>query len=70
MAKPMKPAPTDAAMSLRLPSELMKRIDGLIPSLAATAVGEGETRLSRSWVVRRALEVGVEELERRARKAR
>jgi hypothetical protein len=38
--------------------------------IAAAALSEGETRVSRSWALRRALAVGVEELERHARKAR
>jgi len=46
------------------------RLAALIPSIAIAAVAEGETRVSRSWALRRALEVGVEELERRARKVR
>jgi hypothetical protein len=69
MAKRMKVSP-DAAVSLRLPTDLLRRVDALIPSIAITAVSEGETRVSRSWTLRRALEVGVEELERRARKTR
>jgi hypothetical protein len=69
MPKRMKVSP-DAAVSLRLPTDLLRRIDALIPSIAIAAVSEGETRVSRSWALRRALEVGVEELERRGRRAR
>jgi hypothetical protein len=68
-AKPMKPSP-DTAISLRLPAALLRRADGLITFVAASAVAGGETRISRSMVLRHAIEVGIEELERRARKAR
>jgi hypothetical protein len=65
----MRPSP-DTAISLRLPAALLRRADALIAFVAAPAVASGETRISRSMVLRHAIEVGMDEIERRARKAR
>ena len=68
MTKQSKKAPhvaSDAALSLRLPTELLQRADALIPSLATEAVARGETRVSRSIVVKRAIEEGLAVLEGR-----
>jgi hypothetical protein len=58
------PAP-DAALSFRVPADLIDRADALIPHLATEAVAQGFTRVSRSVVVKRALAEGLAVLERK-----
>ena len=50
-------------MSVRVPADIVKRLDALVQPLAADAVMQGFTRMSRSLVAKRALLEGLRVLE-------
>jgi hypothetical protein len=56
---------SDVPLSVRVPSEIVKRLDALIQPLASDAVAQGFTRMSRSLVAKRALLEGLRVLEQR-----
>lgn len=69
MAKGKLPA-SDAAISIRLPTDIIKRADALVAALAREAADQGITRVGRSVVIKRALLEGLRVLEERYRPSR
>jgi hypothetical protein len=69
MRKRAKASPlSESPVTLRLPAELLKRIDALVPQVAADSdVATMLGGVSRSAVIRYALLEGVKALERRHR---
>ena len=67
---PMKEGPSDAALSIRVPTQMIARADALIPALAAEGIKRGQTHASRSLVIKAALEEGLKVLEQRHGKPR
>jgi hypothetical protein len=65
-----QPAASDAALSIRLPADIIKRADALVPLITDEAMAHGFTRVSRSVVVKRALLEGLRVLEDRYRPSR
>jgi hypothetical protein len=65
MVKRGKLPASDAALSLRLPVDMVKRADALIPALAKEAAEQGFTRTTRAVVIKRALLEGLRVLEER-----
>jgi hypothetical protein len=55
----------DAQLSLRLPTALRKRLDSLVPRLAADPKLSAQGTVKSSVVVRLALELGLTALERK-----
>jgi hypothetical protein len=62
--KAMKPA-SDAALSIRIPVEFLRRADALIPAVAAEGIKQGQTHASRSLVIKRAIDEGLKVLEQK-----
>src|SRR5215475_3112476 len=58
---------SDVPLSVRVPGDIVKRLDALVQPLAADAVAQGFTRMSRSLVAKRALLEGLRVLEERYR---
>src|SRR5215475_13623313 len=50
---------SDAAISIRLPTDIIKRADALVAPLAQEAALQGITRVGRSVVIKRALIEGL-----------
>jgi hypothetical protein len=66
----MKPA-SDAALSIRVPLEYLRRADALIPMIATEGLARGQTHASRSLVIKQAIDEGLKVMEARAaRKSR
>jgi hypothetical protein len=65
--KPMKPAASDAALSIRVPVDVLRRADALIAPLVAEGIKHGQTHASRSLVIKAAIEEGLKVLEARHR---
>jgi hypothetical protein len=61
---------SDAAISIRLPTDIIKRADALVAPLAHEAAQQGITRVGRSIVIKRALLEGLRVLEDRYRPSR
>jgi len=61
---------SDAAISIRLPTDIIKRADALVAPLAHEAAAQGITRVGRSVVIKRALLEGLRVLEERYRPSR
>lgn len=70
MSKRTKLPASDAAISIRLPTDIIKRADALVDPLAREAAGQGITRAGRSVVMKRALLEGLQVLEARYRPSR
>lgn len=70
MAKRSKLPASDAAISIRLPTDIIKRADALVAALATEAAAQGITRVGRSVVIKRALLEGLQVLEQRYRPSR
>ena len=70
VAKHKKVPLSDAALSVRTPADIVKRLDALIQPLAADAMTQGFTRVSQSVVAKRALLEGLRVPEERYRPAR
>ena len=70
MAKLKKVPLSDTALSVRVPADIVKRLDALIQPLVADAMSQGFTRMSRSVVAKRALLEGLRVLEERYRPSR
>ena len=65
MAKRTKLPASDAAISIRLPTDVVRRADALVAPLADEAAAQGITRVGRSVVIKRALLEGLRVLEER-----
>jgi hypothetical protein len=61
---------SDVPLSVRVPADMVKRLDALIEPLATDAVSQGFTRMSRSLVAKRAMLEGLRVLEERYRPSR
>jgi hypothetical protein len=70
MAKRSSLPASDAAISIRLPSDIITRADALVGPLAREAAAQGITRVGRSVVIKRALLEGLRVLEERYRPSR
>jgi hypothetical protein len=70
MTKRSKLPASDAAISIRLPTDIIKRADALVTAVAEEAALQGITRVGRSVVIKRALLEGLTVLEARYRPAR
>ncbi|HSP97462.1 MAG TPA: hypothetical protein VL049_09510 [Candidatus Dormibacteraeota bacterium] len=53
-----------------MPTDIIRRADALIPALAAEGIKSGETRASRSLVIKAAIMEGLKVLEQRHGKPR
>jgi hypothetical protein len=62
-AKRKKVPLSDTLLSVRVPADIVKRLEALIHPLAADAMTQGFTRVSRSVVAKRALMEGLTVLE-------
>ena len=67
MAKRDKLPASDVAISIRLPTDIIKRADALVAPLEKEAAAQGITRVGRSVVIKRALLEGLRVLEERYR---
>jgi len=56
-------SPDRQPVNIRLPADVIKRADALVPRITDEAVAQGFTRVSRSVVVKRALLEGLRVLE-------
>ena len=65
MVKKQKVPMSDTALSVRVPADIVKRLDALIQAVAHDAARQGFTRVSRSVVAKRALFEGLTVLEAR-----
>jgi hypothetical protein len=70
VAKRKKVPLSDTLLSVRMPADIVKRLDALIQLVAVDAMSQGFTRVSRSVVAKRALLEGLQVLEARYRPAR
>ena len=70
MTKRSKLPVSDAAISIRVPTDIIRRADALVTPLAEEAAGQGITRVGRSVVIKRALLEGLRVLEERYRPSR
>ncbi len=59
----MESGASDAALSIRVPAQLLQRADALIPAVAAEGIKRGQTHASRSMVIKAAIEEGLKVLE-------
>lgn len=66
--KPVKITSASDRVTLRITPDIAKRADAIIPPMSAEFAPQGFTRVTRSVVMKRALEEGLRVLEERYRR--
>ena len=63
MGRKQKPVMATDRLSVRVTPDIAKRADALVPAIAKVMAPQGVTRVTRSVVIKQALEEGLKVLE-------